>query len=218
MDEPILRAEPRTILGKQVKQLRRAGKVPGVVYGPVLKETIQVQVERRDLERFHRALGYSTMFTLRWDGGEQPVYIREVQMDPVKQAPLHVDFFAPNMLQTLSVHVPLAFHGSDVGAELVLTTNRTDLAVRGLPTDLPHQVDVDLSGLQAAGDSLRAGDLALPPGVSLEMAEDEVIALVAAIAAEEPVEEAPVTEAEEVAAEAASEAGGEPEAAEGEES
>jgi large subunit ribosomal protein L25 len=222
MDGPILRAEPRTILGKQVKQLRRAGKIPGVVYGPVLKETIQVQVDQRELMRYFHALGYSTMLNLRWEGGEQPVYIREVQLHPVRQTPLHVDFFAPNLRQELSVHVPLAFHGGEVGNELVLTTNRADLAVRGLPTELPHQIDVDLSGLREVGDSLRAGDIALPRGVTLETAADDVLALVSALAAEEPVEvEEPTTEEEaaaEEAVEAADEAGGEATTSEGSES
>ena len=215
MDGPILRAEPRTILGKQVKQLRRAGKIPGVVYGPVLPETIQVQVERRELERFFRALGYSTMFTLRWEGGEQPVYIREVQMDPVKQAPLHVDFFAPNLQNEMSMSVPLAFHDADVPTGMVLTMNRSELDIRGLPSALPHQLEIDLSRLQAVGDSLRAGDIALPAGVVLETAADDVVAILSAEAGAERDEAAAVTEAEAVAAEAV-EAANEAGASEGE--
>jgi large subunit ribosomal protein L25 len=217
MDGPILRAEPRTILGKQVKQLRRAGKIPGVVYGPVLKETIQVQVERRELERFFRALGYSTMFTLQWEGGEQPVYIREVQMDPVKQAPLHVDFFAPNLRNEMTMSVPLAFHDADVPTGMVLTMNRAELDIRGLPSALPHQLEIDLSGLQAVGDSLRAGDIMLPAGVVLETAADDVVAILSAEAGAEREEAEAATEAEAVAAEAvaaADEAG----ASEGDES
>ncbi len=202
MDGLILRAEPRTVLGKQVKALRRAGKVPGVVYGPVIEGTIQVQVDRRELERLYQRLGYSTMFTLQWDGGEQPVFIREVQTDPIKQAPLHVDFFAPNLRRELSVAVPLNFHGANPPAEAALTTTHTELTIRGLPAELPHQLDVDLSGLQEVGDILRAGDVPLPAGVTLETAADDVVAQLAAVtvaeveaeeeAAEEAEPEAPV--------------------------
>ena len=196
MDGLILRAEPRTVLGKQVKALRRAGKIPGVVYGPVLKETIQVQVDRRELERLFHRLGYSTMFTLRWEGGEQPVFIREVQMHPVRQAPLHVDFFAPNLRQELSVAVPLHFTGANPPAEAALSTSRTELTLRALPSDLPHQIEVDLSGLQEIGDVLRVGDIRLPSGVTLETGADEVVVLIAAASAPEPAPEPEETAAE----------------------
>ena len=196
MDGLILRAEPRTVLGKQVKALRRAGKIPGVVYGPILKETIQVQVERRELERLFHRIGYSTMFTLRWEGGEQAVFIREVQMHPVRQAPLHVDFFAPNLRQELSVTVPLHFTGANPPAEAALTTSHAELTLRALPSDLPHQIEVDLTGLVAIGDVLRAGDIALPPGVTLETAADDVVVLISAATAPEPEPEPEAAEAE----------------------
>jgi large subunit ribosomal protein L25 len=97
MAELILMAEPRTVVGKQVKQLRREGLIPGVVYGPGLggNATIQVSVNRRDLERAYAAYGSKTLITLQWDGGSKRVYIRELQADPVKRTPIHVDFFVP---------------------------------------------------------------------------------------------------------------------------
>jgi large subunit ribosomal protein L25 len=198
MDGPILRAEPRTVLGKKVKALRRQGKIPGVVYGPVLKETVQIQVDRRELERLYHRLGYSTLFSLNWDGFEQPVFIREVQIDPVRRSPLHVDFFAPNLRQELSVAVPLNFRGADPPAETALTTSHTELTIRGLPTELPHQLDVDLSGLREVGDVLRAGDIPLAQGLTLETSADDVVAQLSAVTAPEPEE----VEAEAEAAEA----------------
>ena len=94
-DELILMAEPRTVHGKKVKRLRREGLVPGVVYGPVIDNTISVSVERLGFEKFYMQHGHSTIFKLQWDGGEETVLIREVQVDPVRQDPLHIDFFAP---------------------------------------------------------------------------------------------------------------------------
>jgi large subunit ribosomal protein L25 len=95
MDELILMAEPRSVVGKQVRQLRRAGMVPGVVYGPDYPTTIQVSVNRRELERLYATHGLNNPFTLRWNGGQARVVIREVQEDPIKREPLHVDFYAP---------------------------------------------------------------------------------------------------------------------------
>jgi large subunit ribosomal protein L25 len=139
------------------------------------------------------------MFTLRWEGGEQPVFIKEVQVHPVRQAPLHVDFFAPNLLNELSVTVPLHFTGANPPADGALTTSHSELTLRALPTALPHQLEVDLSGLVEVGAVLRAGDIPLPDGVTLETGADEVVVLIAAATAPEPE---PEPEAAEAAAEA----------------
>lgn len=90
-----LMAEPRTALRKKNKALRREGKVPGVVYGPEVAETIQVQVDRKELEKFYMNYGLETPLTLRWEGGSARVVIREVQMNNLKRAPVHVDFYCP---------------------------------------------------------------------------------------------------------------------------
>lgn len=95
MAEPILMAEPRTALGKKNKALRRTGRIPGVVYGPTVEGTIQVSVDRREFEKFYRLAGTTHRFTLKWEGGSANVIIREVQVDPVRWTPLHVDFFVP---------------------------------------------------------------------------------------------------------------------------
>src|SRR5262245_35570722 len=92
MADLVLRAEPRTVVGKKVKQLRREGKIPGVVYGPVVEGTIEVSVNRREFDKFFLSAGHSTLFTLEWDGAKQPVFIREVQLEPVRHDPLHIDF------------------------------------------------------------------------------------------------------------------------------
>jgi large subunit ribosomal protein L25 len=216
MDELILMAEPRTVVGKQVKQLRRDGLVPGVVYGPGLSGggTVQISVNRRELERFYLAHGHSTLFTLRWNGGSQQVFIREVQQEPVKQTALHVDFFAPNLQKPLTASVPVVLRRLPDHHQGVLTQVRGEIEVSALPSVLPHEIGVDAAGLENIGDTLRVGDLTLPAGVTLVTDLDEVIASIAAEqveeveVAEEIAEEAP--EIEEPAAEATGEAGEEP--------
>jgi len=183
-DELILRAEPRAIHGKKVKALRREGLVPGVVYGPVVESTISVSVNRRDFDRFYMANGHSTVFTLEWDGGRQPVLIREVQVDPVTRNSLHIDFFAPNMRVVLSQSIPVVI--SHVGAhEGVLQTVLTEVTVEALPADLPQQIDADATGLASVGDAIHAKDLPLPQGVTLITDGEELVASLVAEAAEE---------------------------------
>jgi large subunit ribosomal protein L25 len=183
-DELILRAEPRAIHGKKVKALRREGLVPGVVYGPVVESTISVSVNRRDFDRFYMANGHSTVFTLEWDGGRQPVLIREVQVDPVTRNSLHIDFFAPNMRVVLSQSIPVVI--SHVGVhEGVLQTVLTEVMVEALPADLPQQIDADATGLANVGDAIHAKDLPLPQGVTLITDGEELVASLVAEAAEE---------------------------------
>ena len=200
-----LRAEPRTVHGKKVSRLRREGLVPGVVYGPVVSETISVSVNRREFEKFFLTNGHSTVFTLTWDGGSQPVIIREVQVDPVSRVPLHVDFFAPNMRVALRQAVPVVLHNHAADAAGVLQVALNEVEVEALPSDLPHQLEGDLSGLVNVGDALRVADLVAPANVTIVTDGEDVIASLVAEAAEVAAEaaEAEAGEAEAPAAEEA---------------
>lgn len=172
----ILMAEPRTVLGKKNKALRRTGMVPGVVYGPAVESTIQVSVNRREIEKFFTLHGHSTLFTLKWEGGEQQVFIKEVQVEPVRRAPLHVDFFAPNLKKALTAKVPVVLVNLDDHAEGVLTHMLDEIEVSALPTSMPIQIEADASGLKHAHDAIRAGDIQLPAGVTLVTDPDAMVA------------------------------------------
>lgn len=206
--ELILMAEPRTVLGKQVKALRREGLVPAVVYGPAVESTVQVSVNRKELERFFQAHGHSTLFTINWGDGSQQVFIKEVQVEPVRRAPLHVDFFAPNLKNQLTARVHVVFHNLSSLADGVLTTAVSEVEVRALPSELPHQIEADVSGLLHAHDGLRAGDLKLPAGVTLITDPEIVLAMLVAevVQAEDREEAAAAAEPVAVVAEEPAEA------------
>jgi large subunit ribosomal protein L25 len=188
-------AQVRTITGKQVRQLRRDGLIPGIVYGPVVEGTVPVMVDRREFMRFYHSHGHSTLFDLTWDGGTESVFIREVQVDPVRRDPLHVDFFAPNLRRPIRAMVPLVLHNPNSSSQAILTELRTDVEVEALPARIPAQLDVDVSGLENVGDSVHVRDIMVPAGVELVTDGDEIIAQMApAVMPEEEVEE---TEAEE---------------------
>ena len=219
MSELTLNAEVRTVLGKKVGQLRRNGLIPGVVYGPVVDETVQVSVNEREFARFYKAHGHSTLFTLTWDGGQQPVFIREVQQDPVRRLPMHIDFFAPNLKTALRAMVQIVFHSPADNIDGVLTELRNEIEVEALPAAMPNQIDVDLSGLTGVGDAVHVSDVVAPEGVSILTSADEILAHVTAssVAAEAQADDAEAAEVAEAAAEAVADADGEAEAvAEGE--
>lgn len=215
MVELILRAEPRTVLGKQVKQLRRAGRLPGVVYGPLLGGTHAVTVDTRELSRFYHTFGASTLFTLEWEGGKEQVFIREVQVDPVRHTPVHVDFFAPNLRKDTTALVPLTFGEENPAALGILSTVHTEVSVTGLPGVIPAAIDVDVSGLVEIGDSIRIGDLIVPEGITVGLDDEDIVAHRIAEAAPESADEVEGIEAEGEESEASAETEGE-ESTEGE--
>ena len=202
MAEQILRAEPRTVVGKKVKALRREGRIPGVVYGPVVDGTIEVSVDRREFERYYKAVGLNTLFKLELDGKNHSVMIREVQVEPVRWAPLHIDFFAPNLKQEITTSVNI--NHSEASQDLVGMVNQvvTELQVRGLPADIPMHIVADISGLRGAGDHVTAGDLPLPKGITLVPPAEEVVVTILApkVTTEDAAEDAAAAEASEAAA------------------
>ena len=198
-----LRAVPRTVVGKKVKALRREGLVPGVVYGPVIEGTIAVSVEERELLRIYKAIGLNSLLSLEWEGGSQQVFIREVQVDPVRWNPLHVDFFAPNLRQKISSVVPIVLGDAsgDLAGELHTAIDHVE--IEGLPADLPSNIHVDVSGLTEIGQHLSAGDLEMPENITLINDPETVLITVSAIHVAAEEEEDVTEEGAEAAAEEA---------------
>ncbi len=190
-------AQRRTVLGKKVSRMRREGRVPGVVYGPVVEGTVPVSVDGRDFLKFYQRNGHSTLFDLNWEDGSESVFIREVQQDPVRREPLHIDFFAPNLRMPVRAMVPLVLHNPAQMTDGVLTEARTDIEVEALPALIPHQIDVDVSGLQQPGDAIRVADVTLPSDVTAITDGDELLVLIEAVYQEpEEVEDEAAEEAE----------------------
>jgi large subunit ribosomal protein L25 len=216
MSQPTLSAEERTIVGKKVKNLRKQGLVPAVVYGPGLKETVQISVDERIFAKFYQVHGHSTLIELSSQGKNYQVLIRDVQVDPVRRNPVHIDFFAPNLEKETTASVTLHLQNPPDGPG-IFTANLSELHVSGLPREIPARIEVDCSVLQNEGDSIRVSDLVIPAGITVLTSPDEVVATLTpkisaeafeaaeAEAAGEVVTEAPAEEGSDAAAEAAAE-------------
>lgn len=191
----VLNAAPRTVLGKQVKQLRRAGLVPGVVYGHGLASEA-VQLPAQELATVAGQAGQSALVQLRIEGEAQPrnVVLRRLTHEAVSGRPQHVDFYQVRMDEAIAAEVPLHFTGKApaVGAEggIVLTIH-TNLRIKALPNAMPPAIAVDLGGLAHIDDAILVRDLHLPEGVEVQAPPEDIVVKVNAprIAAEEiPVE------------------------------
>ena len=164
-------AEPRTLRGKnEARRLRATGSTPAVVYG-VGQETFAVSVNPKEVSKILRSkTGHNTIFTLAVNGGENtPVMIVDWQKDPVKDNLLHVDLKRIDLTVRLVVKVPVHTVGEPEGVKIqgglheIITR---EIEVECLPNEIPDDLSVDVSGL-SIGQSIRAGDVALPGSVKL---------------------------------------------------
>ncbi len=195
-----LAAEPRTVIGKQVNQLRRAGWVPAVMYGHDF-DPLSLQLPAHGLKRVLATVGGSRLLGIRIKGKDQPemALVRDVQRDPIKGTLLHVDFYRVSMTEKLTTEVPLTLVGeSPVVArkEGLLLHGISAVEVRCLPADLVETIGVDISGLEM-NQAIYVRDLAVPAGIEVLTDPDEMIVRVVPLE-EEVIEEAPVAEVAEV--------------------
>jgi large subunit ribosomal protein L25 len=196
-----LAAEPRTVLGKQVNQLRRAGWVPAVMYGHGF-DPLPLQLQAHGLKHVLAEVGGSQLIGIRVAGKDQPemALVRSVQRDPIKGTLLHVDFYRVSMTEKLTTEVTLTLVGESPVVTLkegLLLHGISSIEVRCLPGDLVDTIGVDISGLEM-NQSLYVRDLAVPAGIEILTEPDEMIVRVVPLEAEEVLEEAPVAEAAEV--------------------
>ena len=180
MEKVVLKAEKRNVVGKQVKALRREGKLPGVIYGRHV-EPIAILLEAHSTGLAMAKLTSSSLVTLNVDGTEYPALVRERQRDYIKGVLTHVDFLAVDLKETIRTFVSLHFFGvSPAVKDLngVLVHNLERLEVECLPTDLPERIEVDISVLAQIGDGIRVHDVVKSDKVTILSDSDEMVAVV----------------------------------------
>jgi large subunit ribosomal protein L25 len=195
MDEIVLKANRRTLLGKQVKAMRREGMLPAVIYGHYI-EPISIVMDLRDTSKSLAGLAPSALVTVDVEGETHRALVREKQRNKITGILLHVDFLAVSMKEKLRSQVYMEIVGVPPAIKEfsgVLVTGSDEVEVECLPQDLPERLVVDVSGLMKIGDGIYVRDLVVPEGVKILEEPDTMIALITAQAAEE-VEEAPVVE------------------------
>lgn len=196
MDTVTLNATRRTVTGKAVNRLRRAGTIPAVVYGHN-QEPISLTVDQRTFQKVYSQAGESTLISLVVEGvGELRTLIKEVQHHPLSDLPTHIDFQKVSLTEKLETTIPVEIVGvspavKDLGG--VLVHNMTELNVRCLPTDLVHNFTLDISTLVEYGTMLTVKDVVIPKGIEVL---DELDAPVVSVVAPK-AEEAPSTPTEE---------------------
>jgi large subunit ribosomal protein L25 len=204
-------AERRADQGKGAsRRLRRAGKVPAVVYG-ANGPAENIQFDHLKLSLAARNEWFSSsILDLLIEDKRQKVLLRDVQKHPVKPQLLHLDFLRVDENKAIRVRVPIHFVNKEKSpagksAGVVISHNQTEVEVSCLPKDLPEHIELDLIDLEL-GDILHLSDLKLPAGVEipeLKLGKEYDHTVVSAQAVREEVEETPVAVEGAVAAEGA---------------
>jgi len=200
LEKVVLKASKRNVIGKQVGALRRAGKLPAVLYGHSIDST-PITLDAHETSLLLSRLTSSSLVTISLDGKEYPTLVRERQRHPVKSHLIHLDFQALSLTEKTYASVGIELTGTAPAVknfDAVIVTGVTELEVEALPQDLPERVVVDISVLAEPGDSIHVRDIQLPGLVEILTNPDEVV--VSATAAK--VEEIPVPEEEAVELEA----------------
>jgi len=185
-----LAAEKRTVLGKQVKQLRRQGWVPGVMYGHNF-DPVPLQFETRELGHALSKVGGSQIVSVKVKGSKHPemALVRDLQRDCILGTLLHVDFYRVDMSERLTAEVPLGIVGEPAVVEGILLYGISTIEVECLPGDLVDAIEVDISDLKEVGQTIYVRDLAITSGIEILANPDEMIVNVVPMKTEEEFEE-----------------------------
>lgn len=201
-----LAVEKRSVLGKNVRKLRRDGLLPANIYGKGLP-SIAIQVKTADFQEIFKEVGETGLIDITIDGTRHPVLVKNLQLEYPLRTPLHVDFYEVNLKEKVKTMVPLTIVGEPVAVTEkvgLLLQPLSEVEVEALPEELPETIEVNVEHLAAIDDGILVSDLKIPTGVEILTDGTQTVAKIA-----EPVQEEPEPEPEAAEGEAG------PEGAEG---
>ncbi len=205
-EEITLSVMPRTIVGKKVKQIRREGWVPMVLYGPGFEPKLY-QANSFEANRLLAAAGMTSLISLQVEGHQEShkALVREVQRDVLSDALIHVDLYRVSMTQKITTDVPIELVGTSSAVtqgQMILLTLVDRVQIECLPGDLVSSLKLDLGPLKEPDDVLQVKDLSVPQGITILADADEIVvrlAFATRVKEEDEIEEmiqAPAAEVE----------------------
>ncbi len=184
-----IKAQKREVTGKKVKALRRTGILPGVIYGSKT-EPISIQMDAHSTSLIMGKLTGTSIVNLDLDGKKHTAIVRDRQRDVIYEELMHVDFLEISLKEKLRAMVAIELVGEAPvlkQGDAIINQGVNELDIEALPMDLPERIEVDLSGIETAEDTITVADLKLGDDVTIHTDPEEVIVSVV-FAAAEPVE------------------------------
>jgi len=169
MEKHILKAVKRTLVGRKVSSLRKQGITPANIYGKNIKSAA-VQVNVKDFIQVFKQAGETGLVELQLEDKKLPVLIHNIQVDPITEEPLHVDFYQVNLKEKVNAAVKLDIIGESVAVKDkigVLLNLLSEIEVEALPGDLPENIKVDVSNLKTVDETIKVKDLKLSDKVKI---------------------------------------------------
>lgn len=178
MSEIIINAVVRKETGKRAKALRRTGKVPGIYYGHG-QSNIPISLGELDLQPLYRTSATHVINLKLDDGSSHTCILRDIQLDPVTERPVHFDLFGLNENEEVTIEVPVTVQGTPKGVKDggILQHILHRLRVSCLPKHIPDHIEINVETLEI-NRSIHVRDLNIP---NVKLVENENSAVVAVV-------------------------------------
>lgn len=199
MQKHVLTVEKREVFGKKLKALRREGILPANIYGKNVA-SVAVQLPLKSFIETYKEAGETGLIELHLDKDTKPALIHSVQLDYVKNIPVHADFYQVNLKEKVTTMVPVVLVGEPTAVKENLGTLLhmvSEVEVEALPTDLPEKFEIDIAHLAAVDDQVTVADLPKTSGVTILTDTANIVAKIAELVAPEPEPEPVAAEGEE---------------------
>lgn len=199
MAEVVLSATSRNETGKKIaKQLRRDGKIPAIYYAHGEKP-IPLLIDEQEMEN---VISTSTgLFNLSIDKKKaKKCIVREIQFDPIRNRPIHIDMMGVKLTEKVTVNVPIVLVGEPIGVKeqgAVMSQTLYEVEVSCLPLDIPEKITIDVTNLKM-GDSIHVKDIHIE---KTDILNDPEVVLVSMLVSRGPEIEAAAPKVEEEAVE-----------------
>ncbi|MBA7631432.1 hypothetical protein ES703_38963 [subsurface metagenome] len=199
-----LKATHRMVLGKKTRFLRRQRITPAHLYGRGVS-SVALQCDTDELVNLVAHAGKTRLINLEVDG-EKPksVFVREIQRDVITRELLHIDFYQVKRTEKIAVDVPIVLVGEAPALKFkgrMLVHGINSLSVECLPTNVPPQIDIDITQLEEVEQAIHVKDIVLDPEITVHADPEQLVVKISKVMVKEEVEEVPEVEEEALAEE-----------------
>jgi large subunit ribosomal protein L25 len=178
----ILQVAPRKVFGRKLKKLRAEGAIPANIYGPEFKSTA-LSTNFKDFIKVYKIAKETGVVYLKWDAELVPVLIKNLQRHPVTDNILHIDFRKIDLAKKIQTEVPIKVVGASPAVTEkggVLLISSETLEVEALPTEIPKQIEVDISKIIEIAQEIKVADLPKPNQYEIKTPPEKVVVSVVA--------------------------------------
>lgn len=176
------------------KDIRKEWLIPCVVYGKHLQAPLVVSCVKNDIIKKYKEAGYSTPLTLEGEKIKELVLIQDIQLDPVSNVLLHVDFLAIKADEKVTTEIPIVLTGEsplEKSGDGIVQQVKDFIQVEALPQDLPHSITIDISVIETMNDIIFVKDVKLSDKVTILDDLEQAIVTTMSTQVVEEVEETP---------------------------